>query len=91
VTTGRVVVVVGGLVAGVVDVAALLPDDPEVGDVVGAVVGVVVDPVPFVLGADPAPGCSLATTTPITAMAAVAVSTADLVRRRRSASARSRA
>jgi hypothetical protein len=79
-------VVRGGLV---VVVAALLPDvDPDVD--VDDEVGVVVGTVPFVLGAELAPGCSRATTTPITAMAAVAASTAERVSRRKSASARSR-
>ena len=96
VTTGRVVVVVGGDVVVVVDGEVVLVEhDPE--DVAGSdeVVGsAVVDVVE--LGVDVAglcvgavleaaldPGCSLATTAPIAMVAPVATRAADRVSRRR--------
>jgi len=90
VTTGREVVVVGGrLVVAVVVSASVVGvveeegSSPELDPAVGlAVVGVVVEL---------APGCSLATTTPISAVAPVAARTAERVRRRSRRSARSRA
>jgi hypothetical protein len=90
VTTGRVVVVVGALVVGVVEEPALPPDPvPEEDDEVDGVdVGVAV--APDELGDELAPGCSFATTMPSTAVAPVAASTAERVRRRRSVLARSR-
>ena len=115
VTTGRVVVVVGGGVvvvvvgANVVGTVAGVELPPEVAGVVGVdVVGVavvvvvggdvVVDVVggsagvvPLGLAPELAPGCSFATTTPISAVAPVAAITAERVRRRRRMFARSRA
>jgi len=110
VTTGRVVVVVGGdvvvvvVVVGTDVVGVVVPDpagDPVVGVVVagvvaGVVVGVVVEvdgtevevlPV-VVLTAELAPGCSLATTTPISAVAPAAPTIEARVRKRTSALAR---
>lgn len=79
VTLGVLLVVVG---AFVVVVVATLADDaaPEVGEVEVVVVVVVTDE-----GADEldAPGCSLATTTPISTVAPVAATTAERVNRRR--------
>ena len=109
-TTGRVVVVVGGEVvvalgSGVVVGEVVSDEEPAPGEV-GVVVGrgdvVVVEPLGVeVVGADVfgtgtgsgledalAPGCSLATTTPIAKVAPVASNTAERVRRRRRASAR---
>jgi hypothetical protein len=104
VTTGRDLVLVGGDVVVVVDgeVVVVGEADPELppaseglglevgGDVVvvevlgvevvGASAGTVEDPL--------APGCSLATTTPIAMVAPVATTAAARVRRRRRASAR---
>jgi len=106
VTTGRVVVVVGGdvvvvvVVVGTDVVGVVVPDpagDPVVGVVVaGVVAGVVVEvdgtevevlPV-VVLTAELAPGCSLATTTPISAVAPAAPTIEARVRKRTSALAR---
>jgi hypothetical protein len=110
VTTGCVVVVVGGeVVVGVrFDVVGVVvawespvPEEPVVGVVVGVDVVDVDDDVdvPDVLEPpDPAgfdaaltPGCSRAITTPIRAVAPVAVRTAARVNRRTRASARWRA
>jgi hypothetical protein len=94
VATGRVVVVVGGAVVVVVggDVVVVVADEPaprpdEVGVVVGGEVVVVGATVVEVLGvwsgvlldAD-APGCSLATTMPMTTVAPVAATAANRVR-----------
>jgi hypothetical protein len=105
VTTGRVVVVVGGDVVVVVvvgtDVVGVVVPDPAGDPVVGVVVagvgaGVVVEvdgtevevlPV-VVLTAELAPGCSLATTTPISAVAPAAPTIEARVRKRTSALAR---
>ena len=106
VTTGRVVVVVGGDVVVVVrgtDVVGVVVADPVgdsvVGDsvvgVVGVVAGVVVDvggtevevevlPV-VVLTAELAPGCSFATTTPMSAVAPAAPTIEARVKKRTSA------
>jgi hypothetical protein len=106
VTTGCVVVVVGGEVVVVVvgfDVVgvvvawvSLVPEEPVVGvgvDVVDVEVDVDVLEPPDPAGFDAAltPGCSLAITTPIRAVAPVAVRTAARVNRRTRASARWRA
>jgi hypothetical protein len=81
VATGCLVVGVGGRLA--------------VGEDLDGAVGInVVEPwvrvVPVVLAPEFCPGCSLATTTPISEVAAVAARTAERVRRRIRASARSR-
>jgi hypothetical protein len=99
VTTGFVVVVVGADVVGVVVVDDVRPL-PEV-DVVVVVAGVVVvvvvvagERVGFFSVAvvvELAPGCSLATRTPISAVAPVAATTAVRVTRRTRTVARSRA
>ncbi|HWE68176.1 MAG TPA: hypothetical protein VG298_16160 [Acidimicrobiales bacterium] len=91
VTRGFVVVVVGAVVVGVV----VDESDPFVAELVGSVVlglvvgsGVVEDEVEVeeVVVVEPlAPECSLATTTPITAVAPVAASTTERVSRRRRA------
>jgi hypothetical protein len=78
---GRLVVVVGGLLA----VGEELEGTVGI-DVVGPWGGVV----PGVPAPALAPGCSLATTTPISAVAPVAARTAARVRRRTRTSARSR-
>jgi hypothetical protein len=110
VTTGRVVVVVGGglvvvvgaKVGGVVTGEVSLPDgDRDDGVEVVGVAGdgkAVVDGtevvgvdgiVPLVLAPELDPGCSLATTTPITAVAPVAASATARVSRRSLTCARS--
>jgi hypothetical protein len=105
VATGRVVVVVGGNVVVVVgaNVVVVVGDDKpaprseEVGVVAGGEVVVVGATVVEVVGvwsgalpdAD-APGCSLATTIPMTTVAPVAATAASRVRIRRDAAARRR-
>jgi hypothetical protein len=98
VTTGRVVVVVGGEVVVVVGGAVVVgdvatEDEPwsdELGVVVGGDVTVVEVLGDVVVGTCAgaafdalAPGCSLATTTPMTAVAAVAATATKRVRNRR--------
>lgn len=101
VTTGRAVVFVGAVVVVVcgsdvvvgVELGADSPEDALAGTVVVGTVAVgkdVDDGVTFgsaVVG-ELIPGCSLATTTPIRTLAPVAMSDADLVKRRRRESAR---
>jgi hypothetical protein len=94
---GEVVVVVGGKVVVVVDDEEPAPISDEGGVVVGSDVFVVGATVVEVLGvwsgavldAD-APGCSLATTTPMTTVAPVAATAASRVSKRRDAAARRR-
>jgi hypothetical protein len=101
VTTGRVVVVVGGEVVVVLggEVVVVVDADPDAvpgsDEVGGAVVVVdVVDvelaeiDVGLVLAEVLAPGCSLATTTPIAMAAPVATKAVERVNRRRRAAAR---
>jgi hypothetical protein len=89
---GGVVVVVVGDVVVVDDEVSAPRFDEAGGDVVVVVVGAVVVVVLGVCnGALPdavAPGCSLATTTPMTTVAPVAASAASRVRKRRDAAAR---
>lgn len=87
-----VVVVVGAVVVvGVlpvvdwVDVDEDAEVDGEVVDVVGGVVVVVLEP-----AADPAPGCSFATTIPTNVVAPAAANTEARVKRRRRTCARAR-
>jgi hypothetical protein len=105
VATGRVVVVVGGatvvVVAGTVVVVVgdeeLAPRLDEVGVVVGVEVVVVGSTVVVVFevrcGTLPdavPPGCSFATTKPMTTVAPVAATAANCVRKRRDVAARRR-
>jgi hypothetical protein len=94
---GAVVVVVGGKVVVVVEDEEPAPRSDEVGVVVDGAVDVVGASVVEVLGlrrgeltdADD-PGCSLATTMPMTTVAPVAATAASRVRKRSDASARRR-
>lgn len=105
VATGRVVVVVGGAVVVVVGgkvVVVAADEEPvprfdEVGVVVGGEVVVVGATVVEVLGACSGaltdavpPGCSFATTMPMTTVAPVAATAASRVRKRRDVAARRR-
>ena len=79
--------------AGVVgvDVGGTVVEDEEVDGVVGIdVAGDSDGVVTLVLATEPAPGCSLATTIPISAVAPVAANTAERVSRRRRRLAHSR-
>jgi hypothetical protein len=89
VTWGVVVVVVGATVVVGDDVPSL-DELPAVVVVVDVDALVELDVVSDTVVAELEPGCSLATTTPISAVAPVAASTADRVRRRRRTRARSR-
>jgi hypothetical protein len=102
-----VVVVVGTVVVGVVVLGVVVVPDPAgdsvVGVVAGVVVGVVVDVVVevdgaevevlpvVVLAAELTPGCSFATTKPMSAVAPAAPTIEARVRKRTSALARRRA
>jgi hypothetical protein len=92
VVVGAVVVVVVDVLVGVVATDPLSLEDGLVDVVeVDVGVGVVVEVVPsFVAGGTLEPGCSLATTTPMTAVAPVADSTTARVSRRSRRRARSR-
>jgi hypothetical protein len=101
VTTGRVVVVVGGEVVGVLVVGCEVVVDPAADSVVGVVVAVdevdvgsvveVDTEVPVEVDGDElAPGCSLATMTPMSAVAPAEATIVARVRYRTSAFARRR-
>jgi hypothetical protein len=81
---------VGAEVVGASVVGVLVGDADVDGAVEVEVIGDGDGGVPLVLASELAPGCSLATTMPISAVAPVAARTAERVRRRRRTLARSR-